>query len=80
MPLSVSFYLSSALGEALTPVQLFGNDPGNSQYCEKAITITCNGKTTTAIIDDKVNFLCQLNISSLPYPPFTVPGLSLWWP
>lgn len=59
MQLSVSFYLSSALGEVLTSVQMFGNDPGSSPYCEKTITITCNGKTTNAIIDDKVNFLCH---------------------
>src|SRR6266436_6972820 len=53
------FCLLSALGEALTPFQQFGNVPGSSPMCGKAITITYNGKTANAVVDDKVNFLCH---------------------
>jgi hypothetical protein len=54
----------------LTPLQQFGSTPGGSPFCGKSITITCNGKSTSATIVDKVNFLChpiyQLLALSLP--------------
>jgi hypothetical protein len=54
----------------VTRFQQFGNTAGNSPFCGKQITITCNGKTTQATIQDQVNFLChpiyQILVLSLP--------------
>lgn len=56
MRMSVSLSLVCLI-EVLTLFQQFGNTPGSSPYCGKSITITCNGKTTSAVVVDKVNFL-----------------------
>ena len=50
-------YLSSAFGGVLTCFQMFGNTPGSSPFCGKSITISYGGKSTGAVIVDKVSFL-----------------------
>jgi hypothetical protein len=50
---------------------MFGSVPGSSSFCYNMITITCNGKSASAQIVDKVNFLCHLiyQLLALLLPP-----------
>jgi hypothetical protein len=58
------FYLWSVLGEVLTPFQQF-----SKSMCGTQITISYQGKTASATVDDEVNFLCH----SILFAPCLIP-------